>query len=308
MTDILNAAPAELEQAAHVLEQSGDYRVLRRLVPRDDFGTRPDGPLLKALVVDVETTGTDTEHDHIIELGMVCFEYSPDTGEVAWVSDVYDSFEDPGVPIPPESTAIHGITREMVAGHRLDDDAVAELLEDAQWVVAHNAAFDRPLLERRLPVFAGKRWLCSYAELPWAKLGFSSGKLEFLANARGFFYEGHRSEIDCRALLEVLRLPLPQTADNPWQRLLASGVQQSYRIWAIDAPFDSKEALKARGYRWDGQRRCWHRTMSHDEAAAEAPWLKERVYGGRSREVELEVHDALTRYSQRPGRKILRPL
>ena len=308
MTDILNAAPAELEQAAHVLEQSGDYRVLRRLVPRDDFGTRPDGPLLKAVVVDVETTGTDTEHDHIIELGMVCFEYSPDTGEVAWVSDVYDSFEDPGVPIPPESTAIHGITREMVAGHRLDDDAVAELLEDAQWVVAHNAAFDRPLLERRLPVFAGKRWLCSYAELPWAKLGFSSGKLEFLANARGFFYEGHRSEIDCRALLEVLRLPLPQTADNPWQRLLASGVQQSYRIWAIDAPFDSKEALKARGYRWDGQRRCWHRTMSHDEAAAEAPGLKERVYGGRSREVELEVHDALTRYSQRPGRKILRPL
>ena len=185
MTDILNAAPAELEQAAHVLEQSGDYRVLRRLVPRDDFGTRPDGPLLKAVVVDVETTGTDTEHDHIIELGMVCFEYSPDTGEVAWVSDVYDSFEDPGVPIPPESTAIHGITREMVAGHRLDDDAVAELLEDAQWVVAHNAAFDRPLLERRLPVFAGKRWLC-----PGPSWGFPAASSSFWPMRAGSFMKG----------------------------------------------------------------------------------------------------------------------
>ena len=136
MNDIHFAAPAELEQAARVLEQSGDYRVLRRLVSRDDFGTRPDGPLLKAVVVDVETTGTSTENDHIIELGMVCFEYSPLTGEVAWVSDVYESFEDPGVPIPLESTAIHGITNDQVAGHRIDDDAVAELLGDAARVIS----------------------------------------------------------------------------------------------------------------------------------------------------------------------------
>jgi DNA polymerase-3 subunit epsilon len=308
LTEERTGSTAAFEDAARVLESSGDYRVLRRLVPRDEFGVKAAGPLQKAIVLDTETTGTDPEADHIIELGMVCFEFVPATGEIVWITDVYDSLEDPGRPIPPESTQIHGITDEMVAGHRIDDEAVAEMLEGVTWVVAHNAAFDRQFLERRLPVFETQRWLCSYAEIPWAREGFAGAKLDYLAGQQGFFYEGHRSEIDCRALLEVLRLPLPKSGDTAWRRLLASGPQLSYRLSALDAPFESKDVLKSRGYRWDAKRRCWQKTMTRDEAAAEAPWLKEQVYGGRSREVEIEIQDALTRYSTRPGRRVLRAL
>ena len=299
---------SSLEVSARVLEQSADYRVLRRLVPRDDFGVATDAPLQRAIVLDTETTGTDTQSDRVVELGLVAFDYVPSTGEVVRVSGVYDSLEDPGVPIPPEVTAIHGITDDMVAGQRIDDAAVARFVAGATWIVAHNAAFDRPVIERRLPLFESLPWACSYAGIPWRQEGLGGSKLEYLANSQGFFYDGHRSETDCRALLEVLRRPLPKSGEIAWHHLLEAGARPSYRIWAVDAPFESKDLLRARGYRWDAGRRCWHRTMDFDEAATEAPWLKERVYGGRSRDVEVEIQDALTRYSQRPGRIIRRSL
>jgi DNA polymerase-3 subunit epsilon len=297
-----------LEASARVLETSADYRVLRRLVPRDEFGVVTGASLQRGIVLDTETTGIDTETDQVIELGLVAFEFVPATGEIVRVTGVYDSLEDPGVPIPPEVTAIHGITDDMVAGCRIDDAAVARFVAGAHWIVAHNAAFDRPVIERRLPLFESLPWVCSYAEIPWRQEGFAGAKLEYLANHQGFFYEGHRSEIDCRALLEVLRRPLPVSGDIAWRRLLESGARQSYRIWALEAPFESKDLLRARGYRWDARRRCWHRTMDRDAAAAEAPWLRERVYGGRSREVDVEIQDALTRYSVRPGRSVKRSL
>ncbi|MFM1886839.1 MAG: hypothetical protein RL026_1996 [Pseudomonadota bacterium] len=298
----------ELEAAARLLEASPHYRVLRRFVPRDDFGVAEVRELREAVVVDTETTGTDFERDRIIELAMVRFAYDASDGRIVHVSDVYGSLEDPGVPIPPETTAIHGITDDMVAGHQIDDEAVAAMLEDVEWVVAHNAAFDRPLLERRLPLFAARRWACSVADIAWKREGFSGAKLEYLALEHGFFFDGHRSEIDCRAVLEVLRTPLPRGGVIPWRKVIDSAARTTYRVWALNAPIESKDLLKARGYRWDGGRRIWHREMDRDAAAAEAPWLREQVYGGRNVEVEIEVVDALCRYSRRPGRRVLRRL
>jgi len=40
----------------------------------------------------------------------------------------------------------------MVAGQRIDDRAVNDLLDGVVVVIAHNADFDRRFLEKRLPV------------------------------------------------------------------------------------------------------------------------------------------------------------
>jgi DNA polymerase-3 subunit epsilon len=289
------------ESAARVLEEHPDYRVLRRLEVRDDFGVMPQGAPGVALVVDTETTGTDPREDAIIEVALVKFEYCMATGAVCRVTDVYSELEDPGRPIPPESTAIHGITDAMVAGRRIDDARVAALLDGAALVIAHNAAFDRPFLERRLPAFAQKPWACSHAQVPWADEGFAGSKLEYLGVRTGFFYEAHRSEIDCRALLEVLRRPLPNSGRTALQAMLENARVPSVVVWATGSPFDSKDALKARQYRWNGEKRCWYRALAQAELDAECGWLKNAVYGGRAAQVEVEVQDAKVRFSGRPG-------
>ncbi len=67
--------------AYRVLENHPDYRVLRRLVPRDDFGATPRGPVAVGIVVDTETTGTDLRNDRIVELALLRFEYCSASGE-----------------------------------------------------------------------------------------------------------------------------------------------------------------------------------------------------------------------------------
>src|SRR5215510_8731627 len=113
-----------LAAMAEALAKYDDYRVLRRLIPRQTF-TRSVGQSTKAgILFDVETTGLDQQKDEVIELGMVKFDYFPD-GRIAGLRDVFSSFNEPTAPIPPEVIALTGITNEMVAGQRIDEAAVS---------------------------------------------------------------------------------------------------------------------------------------------------------------------------------------
>lgn len=293
----------DAEALALRLEAHPDYRVLRRLDAAEVGDPLPGGAVSQAVVIDTETTGTDLAEDRVIELALVKFEYDRESGAVGRVLEVYDGLEDPGRPIPPESTAIHHITDAMVAGKRLDEAAIERLLDGVGVVIAHMASFDRPFVERRLPGFASLPWACSLQEVPWDALGLGGRKLEYLAYRYGFFYEGHRAEIDCRALLEVLRRPVPGQAEpvNALKSLLESARVPSLRVWAIGSAYETKDVLKARGYRWESDRRVWFGEISVAEREAELAWLKDAVYGGKSATVEVETVDARVRWSGRPG-------
>jgi DNA polymerase-3 subunit epsilon len=296
-----DATTRELEAAAELLEQSGDYRVLRRLQQKDVFITESKGPLRSGVVLDTETTGRNTEEDKVIELALVKFDYEPDTARIVAITGVYSALEDPGMPIPPETIAIHGITNDMVAGKALDDVAIASFMNGVDIVIAHNASFDRAFIERRLPLFMDVAWGCSHVQVPWAAEGFGGSKLEFLAWSSGFFYDAHRSEVDCRALLELLRKPLPNSHTLPFRYLLDAAAEPSLRLWATGSPFDSKDALKDREYRWHVERRVWHKVVAKSVAREETEWLKEHVYRHRPAQIDVEVLDAKILFSNRSG-------
>src|ERR1700760_2335819 len=101
-----------LAAMAEALAKSADYRVLRRLVPRENFTPSIGQNTKTGILLDVETTGLDPQKDEIIELGMVKFDYLPD-GRVAGLRDVFTSFNEPSEPIPLEVSALTGITNEM---------------------------------------------------------------------------------------------------------------------------------------------------------------------------------------------------
>jgi DNA polymerase-3 subunit epsilon len=293
----------EFETSARLLEAHADYRVLRRLGVRDDFGDPGTQEVRRAAIVDTETTGLTPATDKVIELGLVVFEYAPATGEVFRVVDAYSGLEDPGRPIPAESTAIHGITDAMVAGKRIDEAQVKALLQGMSLLIAHNAEFDRPFLEQRLPFLAKLPWACSLRQVPWSDEGFGAAGLEHLAYRCGFFFDAHRSEIDCRALLEVLRRPLPVSGRPALKRLLELAETADWRLYALASPFETKDQLKARGYRWDDKKRSWHRTLEAAAMRAEIAWLKANVYKRDSVTLEVEEQDALVRFSGRPGKR-----
>ena len=301
------AAP-DWAQLASTLASHPDYRVLRRLAPQLLFPPA-SGPSLRVLVLDTETTGLNASRDKVIELALLAFDLDLATGEPAGLLQVYDGLEDPGAPLSTEVQQLTGISDDMLRGQRLDQARIDELLAGAQLVIAHNAAFDRPFVEARLPAFAELNWACSFADIDWKRQGRDSAKLSALAMALGWFYDAHRAEMDCHALLAVLRPPLPLDERNGLMHLVEAAKRPSYRLQATGAPFEAKDLLKARNYRWDGNLRVWF-TQLKDEPAllAETQWLKAQVYEGRPARVQVEQLGARQRYSGRPGRLHFRPL
>ncbi|MYL23942.1 DNA polymerase III subunit epsilon [Halomonas alkaliantarctica] len=202
----------------------------------------PAGDERPFVVADVETTGLDTEADHIIELGLVRGEYSPSEARITSISGSLSRFEDPGIPIPKEITRITGITDEDVAGQRIDNEEIAAWFEGDPLVIAHNAGFDRPMMERRFGFLAERGWACTANGIPWKALGYEGRKLEYLLLKHGYFYGGHRADVDCLATAWLLHI-------NPeaFTHLLASARQRTIIIRAFGAPFDVKGVMVKSG-------------------------------------------------------------
>ncbi len=99
-----------------------------------------------ALAVDTETTGIDPTKDRIVQAS--CIEVGP--------SGVIDSktwLINPGVPIPPEAAAIHGITDLLAAAGQHPLEALTEMTDRIQRaqlaglpIIIMNAPYDTTLI------------------------------------------------------------------------------------------------------------------------------------------------------------------
>lgn len=268
-----------LAEAARMLAAHPDFKVLRRLAQVQRLHDGPaHGATRVGVAIDVETTGLDRETDRIIELAVQRFRFDA-RGRILQVGTPRVWREDPQAPLDPRITKLTGLTDDILAGQNIDEPAAIEILASGDLIVAHNAAFDRPFVDRRLPAIAGKAWACTMAEIDWLDLGFDGRALAQLVAQCGWFYEGHRAENDILALIYLLAHQTPD-GETILARLATASQRPSFRVNAVDAPFEGKDALKARGYRWDPAMRFWWRTIGEEEMEIERTWLLQDIYTG----------------------------
>lgn len=290
-----------LTAMAEMLSKSPDYRVLRRLTPRTEFASCDGQATKTGILLDVETTGLNTAQDEIIELAMVKFDYLPDD-RIARITDVFSSFNEPQNPVPVEITELTGITDEMVLGHHIDPNAVSAFASDAVIIVAHNANFDRKFAERYWPLFERKSWACSATEIEWRRHGFDGSRLGYLLAGIGLFHQAHRAIDDCRALIEVLAAEVPSQNRSVFGILLERARRKTVRVWAEQSPFDLKDTLKKRGYRWsdgaDGRPRSWYIDVDEVNQPAEIEFLRTTIYL-QDFDPRIQIMSAMNRFSNR---------
>ena len=85
--------------------------------------------------------------------------------------------------------------------------------------------------------------------------------------------------------------------------LLENARATTVRIRATDAPFEAKDDLKARGYRWHAgdavRRKAWWIDVLEVDLTGELEWLGEVVFPRRDlgdRPLPMESITAMTRY------------
>lgn len=256
-----------------------DIRQLRRIdlkVGETGLGD-PDDPLCTAAVVDVETTGLDTENDQIIELAVRRFKYGP-TGHIVEIGKSWSWREDPGVPLSDDVIRLTGITNQDLIGRRIDDRLATDILASASVIIAHNAAFDRPLVERRLPNLPQARWACSCKEIDWRAAGFEGRTLGWLCTQAGWFFDAHRAEGDVDAVITMLCHERTDGRTFMWE-LDASSSSDSWLIEAAGSAISTKDVLRMRGYHWNPKTKVWWREVFDRDLVVEQAWLAREVYG-----------------------------
>jgi len=292
------------------LEQSDQYKVIERLNAPERYQQGEPNTARIGIVIDTETTGLDTKTDTIIELGFVAFEYDAGSGLIYRILHTYDGFEDPGEPLSDIVKQITGITDEMVAGQKLDDEEIELWLKKSDLIIAHNAGFDRQMIERRLPMVKETNWACTFNDIPWQDEDISSLKLDYIAYKLGYFFDGHRAVNDAQATLHLLTKALPCSGKLAMASLLSCAREKSQRIFAVAAPFDKKDDLKARGYRWladfsykdqygKNKKGVWSISVSGATIEAEHQWLTENIYKGKTAPFTFTELTARNRYSLR---------
>ncbi len=240
-------------------------------------------------ILDVETTGLHHESSKVIEIGIRTFRFNRITGEFLEPLERYSAFEDPGEPLDEEIRNLTGLTDEMLKGQTIDWGTVDRLLSGSVIVIAHNASFDRPFVDKKSPVSREKIWGCSIKQLDWHSKGFTSQKLDVLSIYHGFFTDAHRALNDAEALLHLLSFTDPASQKPYLCELLEAARKPTVHVSATYSPFESKDHLRRRSYRWDPQGKVWWKEVQKEELDQEIRWLEEAVYGGAFRGKTREI-------------------
>lgn len=163
------------------------------------------------VAIDLETTGLDPRRDDVVSVAALPF-----VGGRAQPG--YVTLVDPGRPIPPASTRIHGIDDARVAGAPSLDEALARFDETCagRLLVGHDVAFDVAVLARArrlrgLPqpalVALDTRRLAVSLHPPWRQ----EAELESVAARLGIEVRGrHTAEGDARLAGAILLALMPE--------------------------------------------------------------------------------------------------
>ena len=233
-----------------------------------------DRPLV---VFDIESTGVSPRKDRIIELAAVKVLPDGTEEERCWLLN-------PSVPIPPETTAIHGISDEIVKDCPTFADKAREIFDffEGADLSGFNAdRFDIPCLEE---------------EFARCAMNFAAGrrKPRDLTAAVRFYLNrdhagAHGAEADTRATLEVLKAQLVKYPNLP----KTAAVMDEYLV-----PHDPLNADRNGTLRWINGELCVNFGKKKGESLKklllnEPNFLRWIVKGDFDTEVRMIVRDLL---------------
>lgn len=164
---------------------------------------------------DLETTGINITNDRIIEIAVI--KLMPN-GEVLKKTHLVN----PGIPIPPESTAIHGITNEDVKGKPTFKDVAkdyAKFMEGADLSGFNILKFDVPMLVEEF-LRAGVDFDYSRKKIIDAQKIFHLMEKRTLSAAYKFYVnkdldDSHSAEADTQATMDVLLAQVERYEGQP---------------------------------------------------------------------------------------------
>ncbi|KZY94834.1 MULTISPECIES: 3'-5' exonuclease [unclassified Erythrobacter] len=252
-----------------------DKRMLLPVRDREDWPRlAPEGEATRRIaVIDCETTGLAVERHQIIEL-CVAIVLVNDAGRIVAVEAVRSGLIDPGHPLTAEIAELTGLTDQDLAERSIDEEQVAEMLAACHGVIAYNAGFDRPFVEKMMGRHVAVPWGCAMADVPWREAKFEPGPQGYLLMQAGYYMpRAHRAKDDVLALITLLD-HVCDDGQTVMTKTLAAMDAPAWRFEAQGAPYGYKDDLREQRYRWAWGRLhdLWHKHVRAEAYQAELDW------------------------------------
>jgi DNA polymerase-3 subunit epsilon len=211
----------------------------------------------RILILDTETTGLSPQQGVCIEVGVVLF----DVGSRAVLQQL--SFLLPCQANPAE--AINGIAAAVTRLPQPTEAALAlfaALVEAADAVVAHHAAFDRQWFGHGALPALELPWICTMEDIRWpGEMQLRPNpSLRDLALAHGVpVWAAHRALTDCDYLVHVLQRCAQLEA-------LLVAAQEPRELYRARLSYAERHQAREAGFRWnDPVTGAWSRRLSQKE-------------------------------------------
>ena len=250
--DLLSVSGGQSAPAASRVQKRSDPAESPQQVASESAAVRT------LLIIDTETTGLDPQLDHCLEVGVILFDV-PSRQLLAQQSFL----------LPVEANAAEAINRIPAAATNLPQpwrpalSYLQSLLDAADVLVAHNAAFDRQWFGRGHLPATDKPWLCSMEDMRWPaeRLLRSRPSVRDLALAYEIpVWAAHRALTDCIYLAEVFR------RCDELEQLVLRGLEPR-QLMRAQVSYDDRHLARDAGFRWNEPvKGAWARRLSEREA------------------------------------------
>lgn len=184
------------------------------------------------IILDTETTGLNPSSDKIIQLSAIKYNSS------GTPVDFYNTYLNPGRPIPAGASRVNGITDDMVSNAPVSAQIIDEFLAfvAGYLIVGYNVTFDLKFLNNTFEgVFSGWKYVDAltmarrFLSMPEYKLSTVSSLIGFVPSSAF-----HDSFTDCEAVAAVLQHIGEKF--QPWIKVFGPALSQSRQEPEISNP------------------------------------------------------------------------
>lgn len=200
------------------------------------------------LIIDLETTGLDPTQHRPIELGAVFYSVQHHC-VLHQLSTLFPADKNPAQTVNKISVDASFAALDQC------DAAIAlfsRWVEKADYLVAHNVAFDRQWFGQRFLPAIAKPWLCTYRDFVWPENPRPTNLVATALNHGIGVSHAHRALTDCQliaALFDRVEYHRPGYLRVLVEQAIARSQEpQIYVIANITKA--EKELAKSRGFRW----------------------------------------------------------
>ena len=210
------------------------------------------------LIIDTETTGLDENNDEVIEIGCILYNvpFKSVLSQLSFLLPVKNN----------DAEFINGISADVsniIQPWKEGMQFFLKLIDSCDFIVAHNAAFDKKWFGKGALPKIEKEWICSLDDINWSfkKNIKSRPSVTDLALAFNIpVWNLHRALSDCYYISEVFK-----RIDN-LEEILIKATEPKYLYKAI-VSYEDRLLAKNAGFRWNSPvHGAWTRKLSETEA------------------------------------------